>query len=96
MAQTPVQNKLRLEGRQPISIEAFGEISSRAGRVVDRVRQAMLAPTASKQPPVLQSTQLATLTGLDLRQVDYRAKRGDLPSGTMVSKRRQFTLHEAF
>lgn len=85
---------LRLAGRSPISIEAFEDISTRVGKVVGRIRSAMLAPTAVKVSPVFHSAQLANLTGLDLKQVDYRAKKGDLPPGQISASgaRREFSL----
>jgi chromosome partitioning protein len=87
---------LRLTGRQPISIETFAEISTRCGKVVDRVRNAMLAPQAVKKSPVFQTAQMASVTGLDSKQVDYRAKRGDLPPGQMTvpGHRRVFSLKD--
>lgn len=87
---------LRLNGRQPISIDTFAEIAKRCGKVVDRVRSAMLAPTAAKIPPTFQTAQLGSIVGLDAKQVDYRAKKGDLPSGTLnpTARRRAFSLSE--
>lgn len=86
------QESLRVSGRQPISIEAFMEISTRCAKVVDRVRNAMLAPTAKKEAPFFQSAQLGELVGLDTKQVDYRAKKGDLPSGQVKNHRRAFSV----
>ncbi len=87
---------LRLSGRQPISIDTFAEVAKRCSTVVDRVRSAMLAPTATKMSPVFQTSQLGAIVGLDTKQVDYRAKKGDLPSGTLNTpgRRRVFTLPE--
>lgn len=87
---------LRLSGRQPIPMDHFAEIAKRCGKVVDRVRSAMLAPSSVKAPPVFQTAQLGALVGLDTKQVDYRAKKGDLPSGTVnpAGRRRSFTLAE--
>ena len=87
---------LRLTGRQPISIATFAEISARCTKVVDRVRKAMLAPTAIKKSPVFHTAYLAAINGLDAKQVDYRAKKGDLPAGQIsdVGRRRIFTLEE--
>lgn len=87
---------LRLSGRQPISIDTFAEIAKRCSKVVDRVRSAMLAPTAAKSSPLFQTAQLGAIVGLDTKQVDYRAKKGDLPSGTLTSpgRRRAFSLAE--
>jgi len=84
---------LRLTGRQPISIEEFLEISNRCNKVVNRVREVMLAPAGRKKSPLFQTSQLSSITGLDTKQIDYRSKRGDLPSGSMTpGHRRAFTL----
>lgn len=87
---------LRLSGRQPIALDHFADIAKRCGKVVNRVRAAMLAPTAAKAPPVFQTAQLGAIVGLDTKQVDYRAKKGDLPSGSVnpSGRRRAFTLAE--
>lgn len=87
---------LRLAGREPISLESFLEIAQTCSTVVDRVRTAMLAPSAKKSAPTFQSVQMAALQGLDVKQVDYRAKRGDLPSGHVKAPghRRAFSLED--
>lgn len=87
---------LRLIGRQPITLESFIEISNRCGKVVERVRKAMLAPKGLKRAPTFYTAQMAALQGLDIKQVDYRAKRGDLPAGQMSSPghRRVFSLED--
>lgn len=87
---------LRLTARQPISLSDFAGIASRASDVVSRVRKGMLRPTEKKIPPMFRTAQLAALTGLDVKQVDYRAKKGDLPSGTLSASgaRREFTVGE--
>ncbi|TWO71502.1 AAA family ATPase [Caenimonas sedimenti] len=84
----------RLKGRQPISIDTFSDIAKRCSKVVDRVRAAMLAPTATKTPPVFQTAQLGAIVGLDTKQVDYRAKKGELPAGELTpgGRRRVFSL----
>lgn len=95
MDMKPGHDILRLAGTQPISIDTFAEISKRCGKLVDIVRSAMLAPTAAKVPPLFQTAQLSAIVGLDTKQVDYRAKKGDLPSGNnSPGKRRVFTLAE--
>lgn len=87
--------QLRISGRQPISVDDFGDIAARCAKIVGRVRSAMLAPSARKKAPSFQTAQMAAITGLDAKQVDYRAKRGDLPCGSMTSgRRRTFTLAE--
>lgn len=90
-------NKLRLVGRQPIKLQSFEEISKRCEAIVGRVRSAMLAPTSRKNAPTFGTAQMTALLGLDAKQVDYQAKRGHLPSGTLSARggRRVFTLAEA-
>lgn len=79
-----------------IDIEALNEVAESASAMVQRVRTSMLAPQSRKNPPVFNSAQLAELTGLDLSQVQYQAKRGLLPSGAKEdSNRREWTLAEA-
>lgn len=96
MKSEPVADVLRLAGRQPISLSSFAEISNRAGKVVERVRAGILAPLAKKVAPSFSTQQMMALQGLDSKQVDYRAKRGDLPSGSMsaTGRRRVFSLQD--
>lgn len=96
MDMKPAPDVLRLSGQQPISLDTFGEIASRCDKMVQRIRSSMLAPTQEKKPPIFQTAQLAEIVGLDTKQVDYRAKKGDLPSGNITSagRRRVFTLGE--
>jgi chromosome partitioning protein len=72
------------------------DISTRCSKVVERVRSAMLAPKGEKRAPSFQTAQMAAIQGLDVKQVDYRAKKGDLPSGQMSSPghRRVFSLQD--
>lgn len=78
-----------------IDIEVLNTISDRAADVIEKVKGAMLAPDSLKSSPIFNSQQLADLTGLELAQVQYQAKKGDLPSGEQPdSKRRSWTLAE--
>lgn len=81
-----------------ISIEELGKRAERAGHVVGKVRAAMLAPNSVKQAPTFTPAQLAELVGLDARQVDYRAKKGELPAGVVnqvgAVSRREFPLKD--
>lgn len=86
------KDALRLAGRQPISIATFAEISERCDKLMDMVRVAMLAPGTVKKKPVFQTAQMAAITGLDTKQVDYRANKGDLPAGEIINSRRTFSL----
>ncbi len=79
-----------------IDIAALNAVSEHAASVVQRVRTSMLAPEARKSPPTFNSAQLAELCALEVSQVQYLAKKGDLPSGEKSgSSRRQWTLEEA-
>lgn len=79
-----------------IDIAALNAVSEHAATVVQQVRSSMLAPEARKSPPSFSSAQLADLCGLEVSQVQYLAKKGDLPSGEKPgSTRRQWTLVEA-
>ncbi|WP_310734660.1 ParA family protein [Azohydromonas caseinilytica] len=88
---------LLINGARSISLEAIAEQAERVKSIVAQVRGAMLAPDARKKAPTFSTTQLMALTGLDKGQVDYRVRKGDLPSGRLNStgSRREFTLEEA-
>lgn len=73
-----------------IGIEAFDEIHQRCAKVISRVRERMLHPQSNKQSPRFPSSQVAALLGLDLKQFDYRVKKGELPPGEMSAGRRRF------
>lgn len=79
-----------------ITLEAIAEQAERVKSVVSQVRGAMLAPNARKQSPLYSTAQLMGLTGLDKSQVDYRLRKGDLPTGRLnrTGSRREFTLAE--
>jgi chromosome partitioning protein len=87
-----------LEGRERVELEEIGQISERSKKILSKVRKTMLAPNAAKEAPRFSSTQVGNLTGLDPRQVDYRAKKegGALPAGRMnaTGTRREFLLSE--
>lgn len=78
-----------------INVEVLNNISDKASDVIKKVRGAMLSPNFHKNPPQFNSQQLSDLTGLELTQVQYQAKKGDLPNGEQInSKRRSWTLAE--
>lgn len=82
---------------QKIQISDLVEQAERATEMVNQIRSRMLAPNASKSPPVCSLTQLAVLCGIDKGQVSYRISKEDLPAGNLNDKgsRREFTLEEA-
>ncbi len=86
-----------VEGREQVELADIGVQAERAKKVLAKVRRAMLAPTADKQPPRFSPAQLGSLVNLDTRQIDYRAKKGTtLPAGGMnaAGTRREFSLAE--
>lgn len=85
-----------VEGREQVELADIGSQAERAKKILARVRKAMLAPNATKESPRFSPAQLGSLVNLDTRQVDYRAKKGELPSGGLnaTGTRREFQLAE--
>jgi chromosome partitioning protein len=84
-----------VEGREQLEIADIGLQAERAKKVLVKVRKAMLAPNAQKEPPYFSPAQLGALVNLDTRQIDYRAKKGgSLPAGRLnaTGTRREFDL----
>jgi chromosome partitioning protein len=53
----------------------------------------MLAPDARKKAPAFTTSQVAAVCGLEKAAIDYRIKKGDLPTGQMDDgRRRKFSL----
>ena len=73
-------------------LQAVADLSS---NVVQKVRAAMLAPTASKTPPVFSTSELSDLCGIEKSHVLYHAKKGTLPPGVKKGSRLEWTLEEA-
>jgi chromosome partitioning protein len=79
-----------------LDIETLKTLAAHSNAVVKQVRTSMLAPTARKSAPTYNTTQMASLCGLDLSRVRYNSKKGELPSGEKEgSTRREWTLEEA-
>ena len=89
-------DQLVIQGREPVTLDEIVRVAEKAKAVVAKVRKVMLAPTAAKEAPLYNMAQLAAITGLDTRQIEYRVKKGDLPSGRLnaAGSRREFTLAE--
>jgi chromosome partitioning protein len=85
-----------VEGREQVELADIGSQAERAKKILARVRKAMLAPNATKEAPRFSPAQLGSLVNLDTRQVDYRAKKGELPCGgfNATGTRREFQLAE--
>lgn len=82
---------------RPIDLKDIEAQAERAAAMMEQIRSAMLAPTATKNPPVFNLTQLAGLCGLEKGSVSHRLGKGDLPEGRLNASgsRREFTLAEA-
>jgi len=84
--------------KQTIKRQSLEDIEAQAQRIagmMDHIRTAMLAPTATKLAPALGSAQLADLCGVDKSKIAYRLTRGDLPVGSIQGNRREWSMGEA-
>lgn len=84
--------------KQTIKRQTLEDIELQAQKIagmMDRIRTAMLAPTATKSAPAMSAAQLADLCAVDKAKIAYRLTRGGLPSGTMHGNRREWTMGEA-
>jgi len=84
--------------KQTIKRQTLEDIELQAQKIsgmMERIRIAMLAPTATKTAPSLSAVQLAELCGVDKAKIAYRVTRGELPIGTMRGNRREWTMAEA-
>ncbi|MFS2047459.1 MULTISPECIES: ParA family protein [unclassified Variovorax] len=84
--------------KQTIKRQSLEDIEAQAQRIagmMDHIRTAMLAPTATKLAPALGSAQLADLCGVDKSKIAYRLTRGDLPAGSIQGNRREWSMGEA-
>jgi len=82
--------------RPHIDIDDICGVAHTASGVLQNARSSMLAPESKKSPPTFNSGRLAELCGLEMNQVQYLAKKGDLPSGGRGgTSRREWTLAEA-
>lgn len=66
----------------------------RARQVLSKVQSRMLAPNATKKPPVFTSSQLAALCGITRQAVNHRLSKQDLPEGAANGPNRVFTLEQ--
>jgi chromosome partitioning protein len=65
------------------SLEDIERMSSRAEVALERIRGTLLSPDAQKSPPTFSISQLEHFTGADRNKINYAAKKGGLPEGTM-------------
>ncbi|WP_332107417.1 AAA family ATPase, partial [Variovorax sp. RA8] len=80
-----------------ISMGQIARLSQRAGDMMHELRGTLLAPGAEKSAPMISSTRLAALCGIDKAKLAYRVTRGDLPVGrvTATGGLREFTVPES-
>jgi len=84
--------------KQTIRRQNLEDIEQQAHKIagmMDRIRSAMLAPTAVKSAPTLKAVQLADLCGVDKSKISYRLTRGDLPAGEIHGNSREWSMAEA-
>lgn len=82
--------------RTSINMSRITALANRASRMVEQVRERLLAPESRKVSPTYSTTQLASLCGVDKAHVSYRLTKNDLPSGrlTPAGGKRVFELSE--
>jgi len=79
-----------------VSLEDLINSSNRVSAVIESVRSTMLAPDARKRAPTFTTSQVAAICGIEKAAIDYRIKKGDLPTGQMDDgRRRKFSLADA-
>lgn len=90
-------DRISFKPPEPISLQDIAEQAERAKLMMQQIREAMLAPTATKSAPVFNLSQLAQLCGQEKGSISHRMKQGDLPSGELneAGSRRRFTLAES-
>jgi len=69
--------------------------SERIAAMMDRIRAAMLSPTAAKSAPRIGALQMANICGTDKSKINYRLSRSDLPQGVLRGNRREWSLDDA-
>jgi chromosome partitioning protein len=92
-----VLDKIELKPPRPIGLQDIADQAERAVAMMGEIRSAMLAPTARKNAPVFNLSQLAALCGIEKGSLSHRMTRGDLPGGKLneSGSRREFSLAEA-
>lgn len=84
-------------GAQRFSLVDLVSLAESASGILDGLRSKMLEPHPRKKAPSFTGAQVASLCGIEPSQVNYLAKRGDLPEGHHEGngKRRVFSLPDA-
>jgi chromosome partitioning protein len=87
-------SKLSIKAPAPISLSDIADQAAHSVEMMSQIRSAMLSPTTAKSTPTWNLSQLALLLGIEKGSLNHRMTRGDLPTGTRVGNRREFTLTE--
>ena len=77
------------------TIDDIEQQAQKIAAMMGRIRESLLAPNAVKIAPSLSASQMAELCGVDKAKIIYRMSRGDLPKGSTVGNRRQWSLEES-
>lgn len=77
-------------------VDELAAIDARASLMLEKVRDAMLAPYPAKESPRYTTTSLCALCGIDRARMNYLIGKGSLPGGEAkgVGKARTFSLAE--
>jgi chromosome partitioning protein len=78
-----------------VNLDDLLNIAKRADGVLTGVRASMLAPEATKSPPLFSTAQVGEVCGLDAAGMQYRIRKGELPAASELEpgkKRKMFTL----
>jgi len=78
-----------------VNLDDLLSIAKRADGVLTGVRASMLAPEATKRPPLFSAAQVGEVCGLDAAGMQYRVRKGELPGASELEpgkKRKMFTL----
>ena len=65
------------------SLEDIERMSARAEVALEKIRGTLLSPDARKSAPSFTISQLEHFTGADRNKINYAARKGELPDGSM-------------
>jgi len=78
-----------------VTLDDLNSQAIRVANVVLKVKEAILSPHSTKNPPKFSSSEIAKLCGVDKSQFPYKVLRDDLPKGEMKGYRREWSLADA-
>ena len=80
---------------RPVNLQDTQDQSRRLRALINGIRDQILAPEISKEPPTLTVSDLASLCGVEKPKFVYEFSRRDLPPGQIQGNRKVWTLKEA-